>query len=179
MDMIIDIFGWTASILLIVSYACKNVTYLRILNMAASICFIVYGVLLNAPSIIILNASLFIVNICHLKFKEKFANFIADNKVKVIVTFCIYAIAMLIIAVTTSDGLLVEVIGTISSIIFVAGFIMSNERDMRIVCSIGTVLNIIYAILVSAVPVIVTNSCSLGVNVFRLSQVNNTSSKIN
>ena len=51
----IDIIGYIASIVVAISITIKGGLYFRILNMAGSICFLVYGFLINSLPVMLIN----------------------------------------------------------------------------------------------------------------------------
>jgi len=58
--------GYLASILVAVSITIKGGLYFRILNLAGSICFLVYGIIIGSIPVIIINAYGIGINIFHL-----------------------------------------------------------------------------------------------------------------
>ena len=85
--MWIEILGIFATLMIIVSMACKTMTYkgsvvMRITNIVGSVAFTVYGFLLPAYSTGVLNAILIVVNTYHLVklIKEHKAQEKAENK---------------------------------------------------------------------------------------------------
>ena len=61
-----EIVGLAASALVCASLCMTRIKNLRIINLIGSIVFIVYGVLIVSPSIIILNSFSSVVNVIHL-----------------------------------------------------------------------------------------------------------------
>jgi hypothetical protein len=61
-----EIVGLAASFLVCTSLCMTRIKTLRIINLAGSIVFIVYGALIVSPSIIILNSFSSVVNVIHL-----------------------------------------------------------------------------------------------------------------
>ncbi|WP_346239010.1 uroporphyrinogen decarboxylase [Niabella insulamsoli] len=69
---IVDIVGYSATLLLVVSFLPRQMTKVRILNFFACIIFIIYGVMLGLKwPIIISNAVIAVIQLYHLFIKEK------------------------------------------------------------------------------------------------------------
>jgi len=51
-----EILGFTASIIVVISFAMNGEKRIRIISIIAASIFVVYGIMLNAPSVWILNA---------------------------------------------------------------------------------------------------------------------------
>ncbi len=62
----IELTGYAASAFLIVSFAMKNVVWLRILNSVGAFLFIVYGILKNALPVTITNVLILGLNLYYL-----------------------------------------------------------------------------------------------------------------
>jgi len=63
--------GYAATVVLLISFAMKQLRTLRIVNSVACLLFVGYGVLLsNAWPIIISNAAIFVINIYYLFLKK-------------------------------------------------------------------------------------------------------------
>ena len=82
MDIVIEIIGITATLLILVSMCFKTTNfkgaiYMRIMNVIGSAVFVVYGILLPAISTAILNGALVVVNTYHTIVLMK-----SDKKVK-------------------------------------------------------------------------------------------------
>jgi len=58
--------GYLASLLVAISITIKGGLYFRILNLAGSICFLTYGVIILSVPVMIINAYGIIINIIHL-----------------------------------------------------------------------------------------------------------------
>ena len=58
-----EIVGIAASVLVLVSFLFKNIRTIRLISIVGCIIFVVYGVLINAPSIWLLNGILIFVHI--------------------------------------------------------------------------------------------------------------------
>lgn len=167
-SLVIQVIGWIASLTAVASYSCSKVRNIRIINCVASAFFITYGILLGAPTLIIGNATLALVHLCYLFSCDKFGNYLARHRAGMWIVFGIYAVAMMgYVAVSTSLNT-TELVGTLSAVGFVGGFLMSKERPMRSVCSVFLVGNIIYAAMIFSPQVALTNGVSLAVNLYYL-----------
>jgi len=58
--------GYAASVLVAISITIKGGIYFRILNFAGSICFLIYGLMLNSLPIILINIYGSVINIFHI-----------------------------------------------------------------------------------------------------------------
>lgn len=68
---LIDLFGYSATFVLMISFTMKNIFSLRIINSIACLLFIAYGFLLSVSwPIIISNAFIFLINIYYVKKKK-------------------------------------------------------------------------------------------------------------
>jgi hypothetical protein len=64
---------------------------------------------------------------------------------------------------------LTEYLGYLASIVIMISFLMKNMITLRIINSIGGLLFIVYGVLLSmSIPIIVTNTFVVGVNIFYL-----------
>lgn len=63
----IDVLGYVASVLVVVSLAMKSVVKLRTLSLVGGIVFTVYGVLIGSWPVAVTNAAVALVNIWHLR----------------------------------------------------------------------------------------------------------------
>ncbi len=69
---LIDLFGYSATFFLMISFTMKNIFSLRIINSIACLLFIAYGFLLSVSwPIIISNAFIFLINIYYVLKKNK------------------------------------------------------------------------------------------------------------
>ena len=69
---LIDLFGYSATFVLMISFTMKNIFSLRIINSIACLLFIAYGFLLSVSwPIIISNAFIFLINIYYVLIKNK------------------------------------------------------------------------------------------------------------
>ena len=67
-----DLFGYSATFVLLISFTMKNIFYLRVINSIACLLFIGYGFLLSISwPIIISNAFIFLINIYYILKKNK------------------------------------------------------------------------------------------------------------
>jgi len=66
--------GYLASLLVLISFLMKNMTYLRLVNTLGCIVFIAYGVLLPSIPIIITNAAIVMINSYYLLKGRKKTN---------------------------------------------------------------------------------------------------------
>ncbi len=64
-----EIIGTTASIIVVLSFLTKSEKSIRIINVIGSLIFILYGILINSFSIIILNSMLILINFYKLIIK--------------------------------------------------------------------------------------------------------------
>ena len=70
-NTVVEIIGYLAMALLVLSFLFKNVVKLRVINTVACLFFVVYGLLLHAYPIAISNAIIIGINIYHLFFNKK------------------------------------------------------------------------------------------------------------
>ncbi len=61
-----DILGYLASAFVVISLLTSNIKYLRFLNMIGCILFVIYGILISAYPVAIMNAIALLINIYHL-----------------------------------------------------------------------------------------------------------------
>lgn len=165
-----QITGWTASVLAILSYSLRDVREIRIANCCAAAFFIVYGALMGAPAIVAMNATLALVHIAYLLTDGSFKRLIESHPRASMSAFGAYAAAS-IFWVALSTGMdFVEIVGIVSSVAFVGGFLLPREASMRVTCSVALAMNIAYAFLIASPQIALTNSVSLVVNIVRLIQ---------
>ncbi len=62
-----DVLGYLASAFVVISLLTSNIKYLRYLNMTGCILFVIYGVLISAYPVAIMNAIAFLINVYHLR----------------------------------------------------------------------------------------------------------------
>ncbi len=83
----VELIGIVATLLVLGSMCCKTTSYrgsfwMRVINIAGSVIFVVYGILLPAVSTAILNVALIFVNITHLVFLIKGKKFAEEKNKK-------------------------------------------------------------------------------------------------
>ena len=61
-----DWCGIVAGVLILISFAFKNINTIRIVNVLASIVFVIYGVLIDGIPLIITNSLLILINVLYL-----------------------------------------------------------------------------------------------------------------
>jgi uncharacterized protein with PQ loop repeat len=61
-----------------------------------------------------------------------------------------------------------DIIGYIASLVVLVSFLMKNMRTLRMVNSVGCIIFIVYGVLDSSVPVILTNTVIAGINAYYL-----------
>jgi len=66
----IDIIGYIGTILVLISFAMKDIKKLRIINIIACVIFVYYSYLINAMPNIILNILVIMLNLYYLIKKE-------------------------------------------------------------------------------------------------------------
>jgi uncharacterized protein with PQ loop repeat len=66
----IDILGYIASILAVISFLMKDVVKLRTINLIACMMFIVYGILTNTAPVVAVNSIVALIQIYYI-FKKK------------------------------------------------------------------------------------------------------------
>ncbi len=72
MNVNTEYIGYLASLLVLVSFLMKNMTYLRLVNTLGCLVFIAYGALLPSIPIIITNAAIVLINSFYLlKIRKK------------------------------------------------------------------------------------------------------------
>lgn len=64
--LVVEYIGYLAMVLVALSIMMKDIKWLRILNMAGAIIFVVYGFLIESPPVYILNLILTVLNAYHL-----------------------------------------------------------------------------------------------------------------
>lgn len=173
MDMfaIAQILGWIAALTATVSYAFKNIRQIRIVNCIAAVFFIIYGALIASPAIIIGNATLAAVHIAYLASDDKFGDLLSSHRKAMWIVFAAYAVFMVSFTYIGTVSL-IEVLGTVSAVGFVGGFLLNDEKSMRIVCSIFIVSYIVYAGFIASAQMAFTNGLSLIVNIVQLCKNN-------
>ena len=62
-----EVIGILASILVLISFLFKKEKHIRIVNITGAITFVIYGLLINALSIYLLNGILILIHLYYLK----------------------------------------------------------------------------------------------------------------
>lgn len=63
----VELVGYVASVLIVVSLAMSSVVRLRLINLAGSTTFVVYGVLIESIPVVLTNASIMVLNLWFLR----------------------------------------------------------------------------------------------------------------
>lgn len=58
----IEMLGYAATILVAISFLLKDVVKLRFVNAIGGVCFVIYGLLINALPVALLNALIVVIN---------------------------------------------------------------------------------------------------------------------
>jgi len=67
-----------------------------------------------------------------------------------------------------------EIIGYIASAIVLISFLMKNIKKLRVINTIGCLIFIVYGVLLNfSIPIIITNSVIVGINVYFLIKIKN------
>ena len=169
--IIIQALGWAASLFAVGSYCCKDVRTVRIVNCIAAAFFIAYGSMMGTPAVVVMNATLAVVHLAYLLSNDRIGAVIEKHGKVTAAVFAIYAIACVSWVCASTSMNLSEIVGIVSSVGFVGGFLLPKERPMRTVCSIALVVNIVYAVMIVSPQIAVTNGVSLVVNIVRLFQM--------
>lgn len=169
--IIIQALGWAASLFAIGSYCCKNVHAIRVVNCVAASFFIAYGSMMGAPAVVVMNATLAVVHLAYLWSNDRIGAVIEEHGKVTVSVFAIYAIACVSWVCASTSMNLSEIVGIVSSVGFVGGFLLPKERPMRTVCSAALVANIVYAVMIASPQIAITNGVSLVVNIVRLFQL--------
>lgn len=61
-----EILGTLASVIVLISFLMKGETKIRLVNIVGAICFVVYGIMINAFAVWFLNGALCIIHIIKL-----------------------------------------------------------------------------------------------------------------
>lgn len=69
--VVIELFGITASALVLISFLMKGERKIRLVNIVGAIIFIAYGIMLKSVSVTVMNVGLVIVHIYYLTKKKK------------------------------------------------------------------------------------------------------------
>ena len=164
---IADILGWVGALALVTSYLLTNMRVMRIANSIGCMALITYAAILGLPSVILMNASCLFIHICYLLFPNRTEDIMKSHMREVYIAFSVYCVAFLSYSVISGYSWQ-EMIGVVSSLGFIGGWMLPSERRMRIVCAAAIAMNIAYAVLVFSPQVIFSNSVSLVINIARL-----------
>lgn len=66
----------------------------------------------------------------------------------------------------------VEVLGYIASVLIAISFVMKSIKKLRLFNIVGATLFVVYSIIIRAWPVALINLFSIGINIYRLVQEN-------
>ncbi|CAM3203225.1 uroporphyrinogen decarboxylase [Empedobacter falsenii] len=66
---IADIFGYLASVFIVLAFFFSKITTIRIINAIGCICFVIYAAMIKAWPVLIPNALLFLVQAYYIAFK--------------------------------------------------------------------------------------------------------------
>lgn len=163
--------GWAASIFALASYGFKSVAAVRAVNLVGAVLFVIYGVMIAAPGVVMGNAGLAAVQILYLATRGRFADIAEQHRGIVWAAFGTYAAAMgawVGVAVVWAGMPISEILGVIAAAGLIGGFLMADESKMRGVCAWATVAWILYAMLIGSVQVGITNAVALGVNGWKM-----------
>lgn len=169
--LVTQTLGWLASLCGICSYACKDFHSVRIVNLVSCIFFVAYGALLGAPAIIIGNGTIGLIHMAYLVSHNRFGDVVKRHFA---ITWILYAAYAAVMVCWTASQVVfdgsnaAEIVGTISAVGLVAGFLMSDEKKMRWICSAFTVGYIAYAILIASAQMAIMNGFALAVNIWRM-----------
>ena len=70
-DIAVHIIGYSATILLVLSFLFKDVVKLRTVNTVACVLFVIYSVIIHAYPVAIANAIIVAINLYHLFLAKK------------------------------------------------------------------------------------------------------------
>lgn len=169
--IIIQALGWVASLFAVGSYCCKDVRTVRIVNCIAAAFFIAYGSMMGAPAVVVMNATLAVVHLAYLLSNDRIGAVIEKHGKATTAVFAVYAFACFSWVCVSTNMNVAEIVGIVSSVGFVGGFLLPQERPMRTVCSAALVANIVYAVMIASPQIAITNGVSLIVNIVRLFQL--------
>jgi uncharacterized protein with PQ loop repeat len=69
--------------------------------------------------------------------------------------------------------MMTEIIGYIASAVVLISFLMKNIKKLRIINTIGCLIFIVYGVLLNfSIPIILTNSVIVGINIYFLVKAN-------
>ena len=72
------------------------------------------------------------------------------------------------ILTTMSNKIILDIIGYVGTIFVIASFLMATVKKLRIFNSIGSLVTIIYGLLIQAYPTVFLNGCLLVINIYYL-----------
>ncbi|MBF0596627.1 YgjV family protein [Faecalibacter rhinopitheci] len=67
---IADIFGYMASVFIVMAFFFSDITKIRIINAIGCVCFVIYASMIDAWPVLIPNAILFLVQFYYITFKK-------------------------------------------------------------------------------------------------------------
>ena len=70
--------------------------------------------------------------------------------------------------INMDNKLILDIIGYIGSAFVLASFLMATVKKLRIINSIGSIVTIVYGVLIQAYPTVFMNACLLLINVYYL-----------
>ena len=73
-ELLLEIFGYIGSFLVVISMMMTSITKLRILNMSGSVISTTYSIIVGAWPIVAMNTAIFLINLYHIineKVREK------------------------------------------------------------------------------------------------------------
>ena len=68
--MMVELWGYISMIVVVISMLMKDIKWLRILNTISCAMFIIYGILINAMPVVVLNSIVILINLWRLKTGE-------------------------------------------------------------------------------------------------------------
>ena len=67
-----------------------------------------------------------------------------------------------------NNKIILDIIGYIGSAFVLASFLMATVKKLRIINSIGSIVTIVYGVLIQAFPTVLMNACLLIINIYYL-----------
>ena len=74
-----------------------------------------------------------------------------------------------------NSSMIIEAVGYLGSALVLVSFLMVSVRRLRIVNSIGSIIFTVYAFIIHSYPTAIMNLCLVGINVYYLIKMGNTS----
>ena len=74
-----------------------------------------------------------------------------------------------------NSSMIIEAVGYLGSALVLVSFLMVSVRRLRIVNSIGSIIFTVYAFIIHSYPTAIMNLCLVGINVYYLVKMSNTS----